>query len=124
MVEDHEVVREIMQSQLATAGCAVEVATNGREAYETFLRRPCDVVLTDIAMPEMDGYALVAALRALGNAGRRPIILAITASDFDLNEREARTRGFDGYMLKPLDLALLETKLAALMKGVESSPAP
>ena len=124
VVEDHEVVREIMQSQLAAAGCAVEVATNGREAYETFLRRPCDVVLTDIEMPEMDGYALVAALRALENAGRRPIILAITASDFDLNEREARTRGFDGYMLKPLDLTLLETKLAVLMKGVEASPAP
>jgi len=71
----------------------------------------------------LGGYALVAALRALGNAGRRPIILAITASDFDLNEREARTSGFDGYMLKPLDLTLLETKLAALMKCVESSSA-
>lgn len=121
VVEDNEVVREIMQSQLVAAGCAVEIATNGRKAYETFRRVHCDVVLTDIEMPEMDGYALVRALRALENTGRRPIILAITASDFDLNEREARERGFDGYMLKPLDLALLETKLVMLTKCAESS---
>ena len=74
-------------------------------------------------MPEMDGYALVQALRAPEHAGRRPIVLAITASDFDLNEREARERGFDGYMLKPLDLAILETKLAILTRSAGSTPA-
>jgi len=120
VAEDDEVIREIMQSQLAAAGCAVEIAANGREAYDLFRRCHCDVVLTDIEMPEMDGYALVRALRALENTARRPIILAITASDFDLNEQEARERGFDGYMLKPLDLAVLETKLATLMKCAES----
>jgi putative two-component system response regulator len=124
VVEDNEVVREIMQSQLATAGCRVEVATNGREACEVFRRWPCDVVLTDIEMPEMDGYALAGALRALETVSHRPIILAITASDFDLNEQEARHRGFDGYMLKPLDLAVLETKLATLVKGTEASSPP
>jgi putative two-component system response regulator len=124
VVEDNEVVREIMRSQLAAAGCAVEVAANGREAHEIFRRCPCDVVLTDIEMPEMDGYALAEALRDLENAGRRPIILAITASDFDLNEREAHKRGFDGYMLKPLDLAVLEAKVATLMKGAASSLLP
>ena len=48
-------------------------------------------------------------------------ILAITASDFDLNERQAHERGFDGYMLKPLDMAVLETKLVMLTKCAESS---
>jgi len=122
VVEDNEVDREIMQSQLAAAGCGVKVAANGREADDMFRRCPCDVVLTDIAMSEMDGYALVAALRTREDSGHRPIILAITASDFDLNEREARHRGFDGYMLKPLDLAVLEAKLATLMKGTDASP--
>ena len=116
VAEDVEVSREIMRSQLAAAGCRVETAANGREAYEIFRRGPCDVVLTDIEMPEMDGYALVQALRAPEFAARRPVVLAITASDFDLNEREARERGFDGYMLKPLDLIILEAKLSILMK--------
>jgi putative two-component system response regulator len=122
VADDVEVVREIMRSQLAAAGAAVEVAANGREAYEIFRRRPCDVVLTDIEMPEMDGYALVQALHAAEHAARRPIVLAITASDFDLNEKEARERGFDGYMLKPLDLAILEAKLSILMKSAGSAP--
>jgi putative two-component system response regulator len=117
VVDDVEVVREIMRSQLAAAGAEVETAANGREAYELFRQRPRDVVLTDIEMPEMDGYALVQALRAPGPATRRPVVLAITASDFDLNEREARERGFDGYMLKPLDLAILEIKLATLARS-------
>ena len=122
VVEDNEVVREIMQNQLAAGGCAVEVAADGREAYETFRRCPRDVVLTDIEMPGMDGYTLVEALRTGANTGRTPIIFAITASDFDLNEREARARGFDGYMLKPLDLAVLETKLATLMMARNDRP--
>jgi CheY-like chemotaxis protein len=122
VVEDNEVVREIMQNQLAAGGCKVEVAADGREAYETFRRCPRDVVLTDIEMPGMDGYALVEALRTLAHTGRTPIVFAITASDFDLNEREARQRGFDGYMLKPLDLAVLETKLATLMTARNDRP--
>ena len=123
IVEDNEVDREIMQSQLVAAGCRVDVAANGRAACATFRRRPCDVVLTDIEMPEMDGYALAEALRTMENARRHLIILAITASDFDLNEQNSHGRGFDGYMLKPLDLAVLETKLATLLKGAESPPA-
>jgi putative two-component system response regulator len=123
VVEDNAVDREIMQSQLAATGCRVDVAANGQVAYDIFRRSPCDIVLTDIEMPEMDGYALVAALRALENVDHRPIILAITASDFDLNEREAHHRGFDGYMLKPLDLAVLETKLATLLRCAEAPSA-
>ncbi len=122
VVEDVEVSREIMRSQLAAAGCLVESAGNGQEALEIFQRRPCDVVLTDIEMPEMDGYALVQALRAEAPAGRQPVVLAITASDFDLNEREARERGFDGYMLKPLELTILEAKLSILLKSPGSAP--
>ena len=124
VVEDHDISREIMQNQLTAVGCAVRVAANGREAYEAYRRCPCDVVLTDIEMPEMDGYALAAAIRALGDTGRRPVILAITASDFDMNEREASERGFDGYMLKPLELPVLEAKLVALARQAASSSPP
>jgi putative two-component system response regulator len=118
VAEDNAIVREIMQSQLAAAGCAVEAAGDGRKALGIFLQRPCDVVLTDIEMPEMDGYALVKALRrGTEHAARRPIVLAITANDFDLNDFEARERGFDGYMLKPLDLGVLESKIAILERS-------
>jgi two-component system capsular synthesis sensor histidine kinase RcsC len=119
VVEDHDVSREIMRDQLIAVGGRVQIAANGQEAFEAFRRTPSDIVLTDIEMPEMDGYALTAAIRALG-AMPRPIILAITASDFDMNEQVAHERGFDGYMLKPLELAVLEAKLASLVRQPES----
>lgn len=122
VVEDHEVSREILQSQLLAAGCAVEVAANGPAALAVLQRRSCELVLTDIEMPEMDGYALAQAIRVQSDQTRRPIILAITASDFDVNEREALERGLDGFMLKPLELPLLEAKLVALTKQRHAPP--
>jgi CheY-like chemotaxis protein len=72
-----------------------------------------DLILTDIEMPELDGYGLAAEIRRLeAETARRVPILAITASDFDLNEAHARSAGFDGSMLKPLDPKLLAKKLA------------
>jgi CheY-like chemotaxis protein len=61
----------------------------------------------------MDGYELAAEIRRLEQDGRpRTPILAITASDFDLDEGKARSAGLDGYMLKPLDPKVLAKKLA------------
>ena len=63
-------------------------------------------------MPEMDGYQLVENIRNAENDAGRPIpIIAITASDFDLTEERAKSLGFSGYMLKPLDVELLQQKL-------------
>jgi CheY-like chemotaxis protein len=72
-------------------------------------------------MPELDGYGLAAEIRRLETgSGRRVPILAITASDFDLDERHARKAGFDGYMLKPLDPRLLARKLADILPNFVS----
>ncbi|MBW1774830.1 MAG: response regulator [Deltaproteobacteria bacterium] len=115
LVEDNEINLEIMQSQLLSAGYQVETAPNGKEALAKWEKGDYDVVLTDLEMPEMDGYALVAEIRKNSMGGSKtPIILAITASDFDLTEERARDLGFDGYLLKPLDLDALKRKLAGI----------
>ena len=63
----------------------------------------------------MDGYALAAEIRRHETeGGRRTPILAITASDFDLDRERARAAGLDGFMLKPLNLRLLERQLRCL----------
>lgn len=115
VVEDHDVSREIISSQLIAAGGLVTVAVNGHDACEQFRRNPSEVILTDIEMPEMDGYKLAAAIRALPVAGCRPLIFAITASDYDINDPDAHDHGVDGYMLKQLELPVLEAKLARLI---------
>jgi putative two-component system response regulator len=113
LVEDNPINREIMLSQLSALGYSVAEAVNGRDALRKYQTEPCDLILTDIDMPEMDGYGLAAEIRRLEQtSGSRTPILAITASDFDLDEGKARSAGLDGYMLKPLDPKLLAKKLA------------
>jgi putative two-component system response regulator len=115
LVEDNAINREIMESQLASLALDVDTARNGREALELFGRNRYDVVLTDLEMPEMNGYDLAAGIRRAEAGAAAPTpILAITASEFDLNEERAKSMGLTGYMLKPLDLDLLRAKFAAI----------
>lgn len=118
LVEDNQINLEIMQSQLASLNYKVDAAANGKEALQKFRKNRYDVVLTDIEMPEMNGYELTAAIRRLeANAGRATPVFAITGSEFDLNEARAKSMGFAGYMLKPLDLELLRSKFADIVGG-------
>ena len=118
LVEDNEINLEIMQSQLVSLGYRVDAAVDGRQALSKYQQADYDVILTDLEMPEMDGYALTTEIRRseAGSPKSTPI-LAITASDFDLSEERARSLGFDGYMLKPLDPDLLQKKLAAVVSA-------
>jgi putative two-component system response regulator len=115
LVDDNAINREIMFSQLTSSGYLVTVAENGGKALDLYRAGAFDIILTDIEMPEMDGYELTANIRRLEAAsGHLAPIFAITASEFDLSAEKAREHGFSGYMLKPLDLELLERKLAEL----------
>ena len=114
VVEDNEINLEIMQSQLTSMGYKVDTAVHGKDALAKFQKRKYDVILSDIEMPEMDGYALAAEIRRIESDKEYTTpILAITANEFDLNEERAKSLGFSGYMLKPLEIDVLEKKLSA-----------
>jgi putative two-component system response regulator len=116
LAEDNEINLEIMHSQLTSMGYKVDTAVNGKDALAKCQKKNYDVILTDIEMPEMDGYALTAEIRRIEKDPNNPIpILAITASEFDLNDERAKSMGFNGYMLKPLEIDVLENKLAEIM---------
>jgi len=118
LAEDNEINLEIMLSQLSSMGYKVDPATNGKEALARYRAKKYDALLTDIEMPEMDGYELTAEIRRLEEStDQDTVILAITASEFDLNEQRARSMGFNGYMLKPLDPEVLKKKLAGIVSG-------
>jgi putative two-component system response regulator len=115
LAEDNPINLEIMSSQLTSGGCLVDVATDGREALRLYREGRYDLILTDIEMPEMDGYELTAEIRRVeAGTGQQIPIFAITASEFDLNADKAKEHGLTGYMLKPLDLDLLKKKLVEL----------
>lgn len=115
LAEDNEINLEIMKNQLAALRFTVVTAADGLEAFARYQAMNFDLVLTDIEMPGMDGFQLAEAIRRMGKEGRTvPPILAITASEFELTEASAKSSGFDGYMLKPLDLGVLKKKLDGL----------
>ena len=115
LAEDNEINQEIILSQLKSAGFNVDVVSNGKEALEKFRQKQYDLILTDIEMPEMNGCELAKNIRNLEKqTPQRTPILALTGNDFALSAVSAREIGFNGLMLKPLDLALFIQKLADL----------
>jgi putative two-component system response regulator len=115
LVEDNEINQQIMLSQLESMGYKVDTAVNGKQALRRYRAKKYDAILTDIEMPEMNGYELTAEIRRLeANTDQDTMILAITASEFDLNVQNARSLGFNDYMLKPLDPQVLKKKLAGI----------
>ncbi|MBW2409952.1 MAG: response regulator, partial [Deltaproteobacteria bacterium] len=116
VVEDNEINLEIMQSQLTSMGYSVDTAANGKEALAKYQANEYDAILTDIEMPEMNGYELTAEIRRLEeDTGEHITIFAITASDYDLTDGRAKELGFSDYMLKPLEPEILENKLANIV---------
>jgi PAS domain S-box-containing protein len=115
LVEDGLDNQRLIGLHLRRAGADVRVADNGRLALEQLcvagrdeaaLRRPFDVdlVITDMQMPEIDGYTLARTLRSRG--WDRPI-LALTAHAMAGDEQRCRDAGCDDYLTKPIDRVTL-----------------
>jgi len=95
---------------LAASGHTVEVAHDGRTGIETARRFRPEVVLCDIGLPVMDGYAVCQALRkepGLNDA----FLIAITGYGQEEDERRTRDVGFDAHLTKPVDLDDVERLL-------------
>jgi PAS domain S-box-containing protein len=121
VAEDDEINRKVIVQQLALLGYAAELAAHGREALELWHEGRYAMLLTDLHMPEMDGYALAAAIRAEeAGCGRMPI-LALTANALRGEANRARAAGMDDYLTKPIALAQLK---GALEKWLAPGAAP
>ena len=97
---------------LEAFGATVDTAENGVQALRKLLddQIPCDVVLMDIQMPEMDGLEATRRLRATLRGARLPII-AMTAHALDSERERCRAAGMDDFIAKPIDPEFLQQKL-------------
>jgi two-component system chemotaxis sensor kinase CheA len=99
VVDDALTVRELQRSILERAGFDVRVASDGSQALAQLAEKPSDLVLTDVEMPIMDGFALTEAIRAHPSLANIPIlILSSRASDAD--RQRGLEAGADGYIIK------------------------
>jgi two-component system, chemotaxis family, sensor kinase CheA len=112
VVDDSELTRDMLTSVARRAGYEVEEAVDGHDALERIARRRPDVVVTDLEMPVLDGFALLRELRArLGHFGIPVVVCSTRGSDAD--KRRAAELGADAYLVKS---TFDEAELRALLE--------
>lgn len=114
MADDTEDNRFLLLSYLRDRTCSVDIAENGQAAVEKFRSGQYDLVLMDIEMPDMDGYAATRAIRAIEwERGSKPVaIIALTAHAFAEMATKSAEAGFSAHLTKPIRKATLLEALA------------
>jgi CheY-like chemotaxis protein len=120
-VDDQPNARELAGVIFASAGAETTIASSASEALEALERIPIDIIVADIGMPEVDGYALIAEIR------RRDALVgshtpAIAATAYRGQEDRARVlaAGFDAYLKKPMDAATLTSTVAGIIASTRT----
>ena len=114
VVEDDADARNAIRLTLEAAGASVATAASAGEALAALAAHPCDVVVSDLAMPEQSGFWLIAKIRQLFPRRHVPVI-AVTGHPFP--PEGVRRAGFDDVMQKPPDPDALCAAVAALLSG-------
>ena len=115
LVDDEPDALEMMSSALETCGASVTTAASAHQALESLARERFDVLLSDIAMPDGDGYELIRGVRRLAPspAARIPAA-AVTAFASDDDRRRAIAAGYHAHLAKPVPPAVLAETVASL----------
>ena len=116
VVEDDNDGRELLQTVLEQRGANVIAAESVARAFELLENETPDVIVSDIAMPDEDGFSLGHRLRSLPDArgGRTPLI-AVSAFSTTNDRARALAAGFDRYLHKPVDFDELSATIVALV---------
>lgn len=121
VVEDEANLAEVIADNLALEGYAVEVAGDGERALERARAEPPALILLDVMLPKLDGFAVCERLRA---EGASVPVLFLTAR----NEAEDRLHGFelggDDYLGKPFDLRELILRVRAILRRAQWEQGP
>lgn len=116
IVDDSEDTIAMLDQLLKLSGANVTTATNGADALRLASEREFDVILSDISMPEMDGFEFLRRLRQITGRQDTPVI-AITGFGRTDDIERARAAGFHSHLTKPLNLSALAAVLEPLSNG-------
>lgn len=114
IVEDNLLNLELVSDLLADEGYSTQQAQSGEEGLRLAKLAPPSLILMDLRMPGMDGYATLRALRANPGTAHVPIV-ALTAQAMNGDEQAVLAAGFDGYISKPIDTRTFPLTVARLL---------
>lgn len=118
VVEDERIIAHAIKEGLEQDGYAVDVAYDGVEGYDTASADEYDVIISDVMMPEMNGYDMVAKLRSDGN--KTPVLM-LTAKGQDRDVIKGLDTGADDYLAKPFAFGVLSARVRALLRRPQQS---
>jgi CheY-like chemotaxis protein len=113
LVEDDDDTREFLRVALESAGATVDAVTSAAEARRELSGEAADILISDIRMPEEDGYSLIQSLRS---AGMSTPAIALTALARREDAEAAYAAGFQLHLAKPIDTAGLIEAVANLVQ--------
>ncbi|MBD2098472.1 response regulator [Trichocoleus sp. FACHB-591] len=117
VVDDEKPLVELVDIILSSYGAEVIATTSSDEALRLFIERKPDLVVSDIAMPGMDGHDLIRCIRNLTpDQGGQVPALALTAFGDSRTKQKALTAGFHNFLVKPVDLYVLVSVCSGLIK--------
>ena len=116
IAEDDRELRQLFSHVLIKNGYTVKGVANGKEALDAMDVEYYDMIITDIMMPEMDGYELVRMLRESGNTTP---VLTITAKDAFDDMRMGFLSGTDDFMVKPINVNEMVLRVGALLRRAQ-----
>jgi len=121
VVDDVPDVTEMIGLLLKHAGYEVSTADSARSALRLARKKNYDLVISDIGMPEMNGYELAEALRGLTNYNKTPMIAVTGYSEYDDRGRAVKA-GFNVHLTKPIEPAQLLNLMNELLSRAQSGP--
>jgi two-component system chemotaxis response regulator CheY len=113
-VDDSASMREMVRATLVSAGYEVVEAVDGQEALDYARENACDLVISDVNMPRMDGITLVHELRSLPHYRLTPLLLLTTESSQE-KKLEGKRAGATGWIVKPFNPEQLLATMARVL---------
>ncbi len=117
VAEDDRGTQRLMQDTLADAGYEPILAADGQQALELLACRHVDLMVVDVMMPRLDGFALLSRLR---RSGSQMPVLILTAKEAQADKRQGLRLGADDYMTKPADEEELLLRIGALLRRAQA----
>ena len=119
IVDDDITLRVLAREALEQAGCRVEDASTGQEALEAFQRETPDIILLDVVMPGMDGFATCAAIRKLPGGAAVPILI-MTGLDDVRSIATAYDAGATDFVTKPWNALVLSHRVRYMLRASQA----
>lgn len=119
IVEDNPVNRKLLVTVLRPHGYRLLTAVDGEEALAVACQERPDLILMDLQLPRLNGYAATQRLKELPETAQIPVV-ALTAHAMPEERRHAQDVGFDGYITKPIDTRTFPAQIREILEQAGS----